>query len=54
MGGEVVLEVFVTDGHSLANLAGPGERAVITALVPSVKRLVNTLQFVRVAGGSRG
>ncbi|HEX3595395.1 MAG TPA: hypothetical protein VHU80_09845 [Polyangiaceae bacterium] len=45
MGGEVVLEVFATDGRSLANLVGPGERAVIAALVPSVKRLAGTLHF---------
>ena len=45
MGGEVVLEVFVTDGHVVANLAGPGERAVITAVTPSVQRLASTLRF---------
>ena len=45
MGGEVVLEVFVTDGHAVANLAGPGERAVIAAATPSVRRLANTLRF---------
>jgi hypothetical protein len=45
MGGEVVLEVFVTDGRSLANIAGPGERAVIAALTPSARRLANTLRF---------
>ena len=46
MGGEVVLEVFASDGLWLANLAVPGQRAVIAALVPAVRRLVNTLQFV--------
>ena len=46
MGGEVVLEVFATDGRSLVNLAGPGERTVIRALMPAVRRLVNTLQFI--------
>ena len=45
MGGEVVLEVFVTDGRSLVNLAGPGERAVIAALTPSAKRLASTLRL---------
>ncbi len=45
MGGEVVLEVFVTDGRSVANLAGPGERAVIAAVTPSVQRLASTLRF---------
>jgi len=45
MGGEVVLEVFVTDGHFVANLAGPGERAVIAAVTPSVQRLASTLRF---------
>jgi hypothetical protein len=45
MGGEVVLEVFVTDGRSVVNVAGPGERAVIAAVTPSVQRLVGTLRF---------
>jgi hypothetical protein len=45
MGGEVVLEVFVTDGRSLANLTGPGERTVIASLVPSAKKLATTLRF---------
>lgn len=46
MGGEVVLEVFVSDGRAVANLAGPGERAVIAAVTPSVQRLASTLRFV--------
>jgi hypothetical protein len=45
MGGEVVLEVFATDGRSIANLAGPGERAVIAAVTPSVQRLARSLRF---------
>jgi hypothetical protein len=45
MGGEVVLEVFVTDGHAVANLAGPGERSVIAAVTASVQRLAGTLRF---------
>ena len=45
MGGEVVLEVFVTDGRRLVNVAGPGHRVVIRALTPSVRRLANTFQF---------
>lgn len=45
MGGEVVLEVFVTDGRFVANLAGPGERAVIAAVIPSVQQLAGTLRF---------
>jgi hypothetical protein len=45
MGGEVVIEVFATDGRRVANLAGPGERAVITAVTPAVKRLAGTLRF---------
>ena len=45
MGGEVVLEVFATDGQRLVNLVGPGERKVIAALVPSVKRLVEKLRL---------
>jgi hypothetical protein len=45
MGGEVVLEVFVTDGHVVATLAGPGERSVIAAVTPSVQRLASSLRF---------
>jgi hypothetical protein len=45
MGGEVVLEVFVTDGHVVANLTGPGERSVIAAVTPSVQQLAGTLRF---------
>lgn len=45
MGGEVVLEVFVTDGHRVANLAGPGERSVIAAVTPFVQRLASTVRF---------
>lgn len=45
MGGEVVLEVYVTDGHRIANLVGPGERSVIAAVTPSVQRLAGTIRF---------
>lgn len=45
MGGEVVLEVFVTDGRFVANLAGPGERRLIAAVTPSVQRLAGSLRF---------
>jgi hypothetical protein len=45
MGGEVVLEVFVTDGKCVANLAGPGRREIIAAVTPSAQRLVRTLRF---------
>lgn len=45
MGGEIVLEVFVTDGRFVANLAAPGERSVIAAVIPSVQRLVSTIHF---------
>jgi hypothetical protein len=45
MGGEVVLEVFVTDGHAVANLAGPGERSVVAAVTPSVRRLAGSIRF---------
>ncbi len=45
MGGEVVLEVFATDGRFVANLAGPGERTVIAAVTPSVQRLARSLRF---------
>ncbi|MGO8997974.1 MAG: hypothetical protein ACLQVI_32030 [Polyangiaceae bacterium] len=40
-----MLEVFVTDGHRVASLAGPGERSVIAAVTPSVQRLAGTLRF---------
>ena len=45
MGGEVVLEVFVTNGTLVANLAGPGAREVIVAVTPAVKRLAMSLRF---------
>jgi hypothetical protein len=45
MGGEVVLEVFVTDGRFVANAAAPGDRAVIAAVTPAVQRLASTLRF---------
>lgn len=45
MGGEVVLEVFVTDGHRVANLASPGDRAVMAAVTPAVQRLARTVRF---------
>jgi hypothetical protein len=45
MGGEVVLEIFATDGRRVANLAGPGERAAITAVTPAAQRLASTLRF---------
>lgn len=45
MGGEVVLEIFATDGRLVANLAGPGERAVIAAMIPSAQELAATLRF---------
>jgi hypothetical protein len=45
MGGEVVLEVFVTDGWRIANLAGPGARPIITTLRPAAQRLAATVQF---------
>jgi len=45
MGGEVVLEVFATDGVFLANLAGPGERMAIAAMLPAVRTLVQSLRF---------
>ena len=47
MGGEVVLEVFASDGRAVANLAAPGERAAIVAVIPAVRRLVTTLRFER-------
>jgi hypothetical protein len=45
MGGEVVLEIFVTDGRSVASLVGPGERAVIAAATASAQRLASSLRF---------
>ncbi len=45
MRGEVVLEVFVTDGHVVVNFAGPADRAVLAAALPAVRRLITTLRF---------
>jgi hypothetical protein len=45
MGGEVVLEVFVTDGRRVANLAGPGSRQVIAKLRPAAEHLAGTIRF---------
>lgn len=45
MGGEVVLEVFVTDGRFIANIVGPGDRMVIAAVTPAVQRLAGSLHF---------
>lgn len=38
MHGEVVLEVYATDGTQLANLCGPAPREVIAAGTPAVQR----------------
>jgi hypothetical protein len=45
MRGEVVLEIFVTDGRTVANLAGPGERGVIASVTPAARRLARTVRF---------
>jgi len=45
MGGEVVIEIFVTDGRSVATLVGPGERAIVAAVTPSAQRLASSLRF---------
>lgn len=45
MGGEVVTEIFVTDGTSVANLAGVGERSVMALVTPAAQALVKTLRF---------
>jgi hypothetical protein len=45
MGGEIVLEIFVTDGHQVANLVGPGPREIIEALRPAAARLAATVRF---------
>jgi hypothetical protein len=42
---EVVVEVFVTDGRSIVNFAGPAERTTLAAAMPSIRRLVETLRF---------
>lgn len=47
MNGEVVLEVFVTDGRDVANLAGPGVRERISAVTPAVRELARSLLFSR-------
>lgn len=45
MGGEVVTEIFATDGTSVANFAGVGERSVMVAVTPAAQALVRTLRF---------
>jgi hypothetical protein len=45
MGGQVVLEIFVTDGRRVANLAGPGPRVVIAAIRPAAQRLAATIRL---------
>ena len=45
MNGEVVLEVYATDGIDLVNLAGPAPRAIIEAATPAVQKLVRTLRL---------
>lgn len=45
MNGEAVLEVYVTDGTYLVNLAGPAPREIIQAGTPAVQRLVRTLRL---------
>ncbi|HEX7669687.1 MAG TPA: hypothetical protein VF395_08900 [Polyangiaceae bacterium] len=45
MGGEIVMEIFVTDGHRVANLAGPGPRQVMEALRPAAARVAATIRF---------
>lgn len=45
MGGEVVIEIFATDGRAVANLAGVGERAAIVAVTPAARALAKTLRF---------
>ena len=45
MNGEVVLEVLVTDGRSVVNLAGPAPREIIVAATPAVRRLAATLKL---------
>jgi hypothetical protein len=45
MNGEVVIEVFITDGKHVANFAGPAERKVARAIMPSVQALAKTVAF---------
>ncbi len=45
MNGEVVIEVFITDGRRVANFAGPAERNVARAITPSVQALAKTVAF---------
>jgi hypothetical protein len=45
MGGEVVLEIFATNGRHVVNLAGPGERSVILALRKAAQELARSLRF---------
>ena len=45
MNGEVVLEVFATDGRTVANVAGPGDRTLVAAVTPAVRRLARSLRF---------
>lgn len=45
MGGEIVLEMFLTDGRRVANLAAPAPRTVIAALRSAAERLAATIHF---------
>ncbi|MEO7112124.1 MAG: hypothetical protein ABI183_16895 [Polyangiaceae bacterium] len=45
MNGEVVIEVFITDGKSVANFVAPAERNVARAVTPLVQALAKTVVF---------
>ena len=45
MNGEVVLEVYATDGTHLVNLVGPAPREMVAAGTPDVQRLVRSLRL---------
>jgi hypothetical protein len=45
MNGEVVIEVYVSDGRRIANLAGPADRAIVLAATPSIRELAKTIAF---------
>lgn len=45
MNGEVVLEVYATEGTHLVNLAGPAPREIIAAGTHAVQQLVKTLRL---------
>jgi hypothetical protein len=45
MRGEIVMEIFVTDGRRVADLAGPGPREIIAKVRPSAQKLAASIRF---------